>query len=770
MSRNDKTAQPPVLEMSSLDERRLVLIESKFIENKYEFGTGYFITNELVLTAYHVFSPGRPQEIRVRPEKHTSQDPWIYAEPEPVWENEQLDAVLIKVPDSGLSSVEHPKWGETDPDKRTDTYVEWFTLAYPNAYKDANNWVKADLKGEWKVRGGTGQIERELHLGVENPPDKAEDWKGASGAPVFVGDEMIGIIRSGLTKISSLLTGMPIERLLQDEGFAKTIRASQAKVASILWFLLLVSESTRPAHDKNKAESEKEDSLLEDIVRTGITNDAESIRRASGEDNIYNELKVKHITEALETPKSWKEFVKQVCAAPVMIVDVTEFEPAVMLALGIRAVVRRGVTITLTKRPINPEELSRFPFNIQETKLISVHEDYDFTERYFRIAQAIKDGLRQLRNHPGYLDLPAYDGVRSPKPRGENGTRPGLAAPLSPENSVLVLCSFGPNYTKHWNRKIKGKISREASPKRPARMLDLSSPRLVGQALYEHIRWTDCCVVDWTGWSANVFFEFGVRLACKDSGPICLIERSQLEESNTTCLNDTPLSETPAASASPESISAGTTPLFLQWHQLNTLFRPICYELNGSSKPFTIAFERYEKRDEEKNTIPKTALAHDATYKVAKGAYDWKQEPFTQFPHEELREVLERQFGRDFQSDPKEDHILFSSNPYFKEQLFLNYRERWIAVWYYFCNRFLPKVLNYVDLVVWHELPEERRKELKAALAQLDDDTRVMLDDLLTEVIDVLDASSDTDHKKIANELYLLVDLIDAAKNDKHVE
>jgi hypothetical protein len=347
---------------------------------------------------------------------------------------------------------------------------------------------------------------------------------------------------------------------------------------------------------------------------------------------------------------------------------------------------------------------------------------------------------------------------------------------------VLVLCSFGKDYTDLWNSDIEGIISNEASPKRPARMLDLTSPRLVGQALYEHIRWTDCCVVDWTGWSANVFFEFGVRLACKDIGPICLIEKSKLDEINATCVSDASLSGTPAASASPKSISAGTSPSLLQWHQLNTLFRPICYELDGDGKkkpytitddePFIIAFKRFENRDEDKKkkTIPKTALEHDATYKAALDAYDWKQEPFTQLPHEEMREVLERQFGRDFQSDPKEDHILFSSNQYFKEQLFLNYRERWIAVWYYFRNRFLPKVFNYVDLVSWNELPEARRKELKAALAHLHDDKRVMLGDLLTEVIDVLDASSDTDHEKIADELNLLLDLIDAAKNDKHVE
>ena len=144
--------------METLDERRLVLIESTFEDSagkdKYEFGTGYFITNELVLTAYHVVSPGSPEKIRVRPEKRASKDRWISAEPEPVWKRKQLDATLIKVPDSGLSDVEPPEWG--NPDKYTDPNVPWFTSAYPNAYKDGDDWVKAYLDGDWKVRGGTG--------------------------------------------------------------------------------------------------------------------------------------------------------------------------------------------------------------------------------------------------------------------------------------------------------------------------------------------------------------------------------------------------------------------------------------------------------------------------------------------------------------------------------------------------------------------------------------------------------------------------------------
>ena len=42
------------------------------------------------------------------------------------------------------------------------------------------------------------------------------------------------------------------------------------------------------------------------------------------------------------------------CLAPIAIFDATDFEPAVMLALGVRAVVRRGVTLTSIADELTP--------------------------------------------------------------------------------------------------------------------------------------------------------------------------------------------------------------------------------------------------------------------------------------------------------------------------------------------------------------------------------------------------------------------------------
>jgi hypothetical protein len=103
-------------------------------------------------------------------------------------------------------------------------------------------------------------------------------------------------------------------------------------------------------------------------------------------------------------------------------------------------------------------------------------------------------------------------------------------------NQGLVLCSFKNDYEPNWNH-LANELVGHYRGAEAVRMLDVHSPRLVGQALYEGIRWAQTCVVDWTGWRANVFFELGVRLACADVGPVGLIERGAADA---TAAHDAP--------------------------------------------------------------------------------------------------------------------------------------------------------------------------------------------------------------------------------------
>ena len=227
---------------------------------------------------------------------------------------------------------------------------------------------------------------------------------------------------------------------------------------------------------------------------------------------------------------------------PVMVADITGFEPAVMLLLGVRAVVRRGVTILSTADQLDEAHLSHLPFNVQESKVVchgGAYEPKIPRNPVYVISAAIRDGLRELHSHPRYLDLHVYDAIRCATPE-EPTTAPSTRQPGqdSVTDTVVALCPFHEEYKDHWLQ-ISSRIFDEYPNKRVVRMLDITSPRLVSQALYEQIRWAETCIVDWTYWRANVFFELGVRLACSETGPVCLLDEVDPAEPGKTNLDAT---------------------------------------------------------------------------------------------------------------------------------------------------------------------------------------------------------------------------------------
>jgi hypothetical protein len=364
------------------------------------------------------------------------------------------------------------------------------------------------------------------------------------------------------------------------------------------------------------------------------------------------------VTDALDTPERWLKLVEALCRAPLMIADVTGFEAGVMLALGVRAVVRRGITIASTAKRLDEAELSSLPFNIQETKLVSHYEDPDIAEQDPRhslnvIATAMLNGLRELDTNPRYLDLPAYEAVRCPAPDTPKEQKRA-------RETVLVLCSFHKEYASNW-RKLSDALARSYPRKQIVRMLDIASPRLVGLALYESIRWTKTCVVDWTHWRANVFFEFGVRLACSSLEPVCLLEEFD------------------------------TTPPLAQKTSLVRLFGPTRYalpELRSALQGGLAAHER-QKALLEGDVAPPRELArvpYNGTYNISLTTFDYAQERVTLSPHDVLRSSVEALLGKDRQKSG-DTPVLFASNPSFARQLRRSVRERWIAAWLYLRNR-----------------------------------------------------------------------------------
>ena len=708
--------------MAGLDRHRLVLITAVVSApggDTLSLGTGYLVAPDLVLTASHVLPLDGVTAVEVRVEDGGGK---ADAHPQPVWRDAPHDAMLLRLKQPLDQPGPPPDWLDTFLDADAD----WQSSGYPaaaNAEEQGRLISKTvGLSGRLQALGGQGEGERELDLVVAGA-SSPEGWAGVSGAPVFVGGRLAGLIKEVPLGFSGgRLAGVPAATLLLDHGFRLALATPWLDpLPTGAWVLVLECEAQRGRAG------------LAEWVDGALSSDK---TRKALEAGIGGPLRPKAlrvpIEEALATPGRWLQFVRALCAAPIAVVDATGFEPAVMLALGVRAVVRRGVTLTSTADLLGTEQLSKLPFNIQETRLLHHGDGYlpqDTRHPLVAIPAAILRGWQELEAQPSYLDLPAYDAVRCPYPATDADGRSAVAR-------MLVLCPFGESYAPNWLA-LSNALLRHYPASEVARMLDITSPRLVGQALYEGIRWAKTCIADWTGWRPNVFFELGVRLACADFGPVALIAQTDL-----------------AASAAKGAKA--------QHGLLVRLFQPQGYSLAARPKQRGAKAAAMGAVENAADAIdcalhghdavvaravaaaPLDALPHDATFRTCRDHFDWRQEHITTLPHDWLRSSIEAPFGKDPQADGRMP-LLFSANPAYSRDLDHSIKERWIAAWYYLSQRYprsqwaedgalregLRKLGNDV-LLSGLATPTEihlvaLRKQVQATLAELDDlDVRSM--------------------------------------------
>ena len=596
-----------------------------------------------MLTAGHVLGEpgdGLPTAVRVRQE---STKKWLRAMCQPAWSTDGVDAVLLELSEA-VDDIDEITFGTTIGIREMG---DWESTGYPGVAVDQadDRYATSGLHGKWYPQGGQGQLAdtpaRFLDLGVQNPPN---DWHGISGAPILVGSDLIGIISSAPPDFDNeRLKGVPIEHITESPGFVVAVTPTPHKIpVNDLWYLVVragkASGNTKGLIDSTLMTLEGQ--------RLGLP-PLEFINVDIAEVAI-------DINDELE-PGRWLRLVELLTLAPVAVIDVTKFEPAVMLALGVRAVCRRGVTVTVTRDNLSEAHLAELPFNVKETRLISLSPNRpDGRDGKDILIETIRRGLAEQVASSDYLDLPAYESVRGRRPQT---TPDGYA-------EFLVLCSFNNRYEPHW-KTMREAISKANPGHKAVRMLDISSPRLAGQALYEQIRWNDYCLVDWTGWRANVFFELGVRLACSRYDPVIVIHGT----GQYVC----------------EDQPAG---LEAQQALLSSLFHPVAYTTNDDNDVdnpgLDAALERHRAllRGEGVRVAP-GALPPGATFGIAASAYDWGQERLLERPDASLRRQIEARIGADSQRIVGESEILFSSNRDFLRALSDSMREDWLAAWFY---------------------------------------------------------------------------------------
>jgi hypothetical protein len=427
-------------------------------------------------------------------------------------------------------------------------------------------------------------------------------------------------------------------------------------------------------------------------------------------------------TEIVADKESYTAAIRHLCRSEIAVFDATGYEPAVMLLLGIRSVVRRGITIASIGEK---GDIDKAPFNIKEVNFISHAPKKPTDERpppppRILIRDRIIKGLEQ-RGSIQYLDLPAFDGVRRlpPDERDE----------IPVENNLLVMCSYSPEYeAKNWVP-LKDALGyavsysfglSEANISR-VRDVNLKSPRLVSQMIYESIRRMAMCVIDWTEWSPNVFFEMGVRLSVSDSGTVSIIEDryqkaiEKLAASQETKAEGATLKELKLKSRhTPQELQR----IAKQCLNLIKLFSPICYEpANQGKAPYEMMVERHRNSPDYKDE-DKTLIAH--TFRVISEAIDVKAEEIATPVHRKL--LQEAELLRSDESAGK-SAMLYTKNEELLKAFEEGITERLLAAWFYLRRRYSLEEIRQnaelkADFLTIGQRLGRRVKETKPALAK----------------------------------------------------
>jgi hypothetical protein len=221
--------------------------------------------------------------------------------------------------------------------------------------------------------------------------------------------------------------------------------------------------------------------------------------------------------------------VRALCASDIVLADLTGYDPTILMLLGIRAAVRRSITIHCTLDESIEKIWKELPFNLRELNVVFGTAK----DRGEILKKTVVAALAQSGALPRYLDLPVYDYVRQDtfeeEEEEEGEEKAGKAEKKAGEAQPILLLRAFRNYDAGRLNTMETGIRNAFGMGGHARVesiIDQQSPRLAGQRLYEAIRHWRRCVVDVTWWRANVMFELGVRLATHPEETFCLLDET----------------------------------------------------------------------------------------------------------------------------------------------------------------------------------------------------------------------------------------------------
>lgn len=185
------------------------------------FGTGYPVAKDLILTAQHVLFPtNRDDKKPIEMRWHNLAKPhnrW-QAAGKIVWSGgRRFDAALIQHPLP--KGIHH--YGLL-AEQRPATSCEWESEGFPEAGRKGDGSCPVGMMG--KVFSSADRYSV-IVLGADYPPGVAENWRGASGSPVFVGGRIVGVIKTCLGKFDARRLQATLScKLLENKKFRAWVK------------------------------------------------------------------------------------------------------------------------------------------------------------------------------------------------------------------------------------------------------------------------------------------------------------------------------------------------------------------------------------------------------------------------------------------------------------------------------------------------------------------------------------------------------------------
>jgi hypothetical protein len=215
-------------------------------------GTGYLITERLVLTAHHNVqgassASGRALQVRRLAVYGEPPTTWVAAsvlwpeQPPDVEQDPQADAALLLITDAAWqppASAAPVRWGRLPSPGAVESRVSCRAVGFPEAEQRDGQRDTKQISGHIETLTGlkSGLITAHIDgVATPNNPGSLSLWSGASGAALFCGDLLTGVVTVDRKNNypGTQLVAVPLATLANRPGFASKVAGNSLSLEDV---------------------------------------------------------------------------------------------------------------------------------------------------------------------------------------------------------------------------------------------------------------------------------------------------------------------------------------------------------------------------------------------------------------------------------------------------------------------------------------------------------------------------------------------------------